>query len=671
MTVVTRFPRRVREIENRWIPLADGCRLAARIWLPEDADSDPVPAVLEYLPYRKRDSTRERDDLTHPYVAGHGYACVRVDMRGNGESDGLMFDEYTRQEHADCVETIDWIARQPWCSGKVGMIGISWGGFNGLQVAALRPPALKAIITLCSTDDRYADDIHYMGGCPINVNLGWASTMFANSSRPPDPELVGDRWRSMWMERLDNTVLLVDPWTRHARRDDTWKYGSVCEDYGAIEAAVYAVGGWADGYSNAIPRLLAGLKSPKKGIVGPWGHKYPHFANPAPRYGFLQDAIRWWDHWLKGRDTGMMAEPMYRVWMQDSVPPKAHYSHRPGRWVAETSWPSKNIQPRPFALNPGRLADQASPEVALPLSSPQETGAYAGSWCPYGLGPDYPTDQRGEDGKSLCFDSEPLRERVEILGAPIATLELASDRPLAMVAVRLNDVAPDGASTRITYGLLNLTHRDSHEVPTPLEPGRRYRVRVQLNDIAHAFPPGHRIRVAISNTYWPLVWPSPEPVTLTIFSGASGFTLPVRQPRAEDTKLPELPPEESAQPTARTNLRPGALTRTLGHDAATDTYVETVVNDTGTFRIDAIDLELSERSTHRWSVASDDPLSARGEIAATVRRKRGAWSIRTETRTVMTLTKDTWVVAATLEAFEGERRVFSRTWDTAIPRDLG
>jgi predicted acyl esterase len=211
MKIVTDFPLKVREIENLWIELSDGVKLAARVWLPEDADEKPVPAILEYLPYRKRDGTIVRDQLTHPYFAGHGYAAVRVDMRGNGDSEGLMEDEYTKQEQDDAVEVIDWLSKQSWCTGKVGMIGISWGGFNGLQVAARKPPALKAVITLCSTDDRYADDIHYKGGCLINENLGWAATMFAYSSRPPDPAIVGERWRAMWLERLENEPFLIIP----------------------------------------------------------------------------------------------------------------------------------------------------------------------------------------------------------------------------------------------------------------------------------------------------------------------------------------------------------------------------------------------------------------------------------------------------------------------------
>ncbi|MGH6717947.1 MAG: CocE/NonD family hydrolase [Alphaproteobacteria bacterium] len=671
MTIVSDYPRRVREIENVWIALSDGTRLAARLWLPEDADRDPVPAVLEYLPYRKRDGTRARDDLTYPYFAGHGFAGVRVDMRGNGDSDGLMFDEYTTQEHDDALEVIAWIAAQPWCTGKVGMMGISWGGFNALQVAARRPAALKAIITLCSTDDRYADDVHYMGGCHINENLGWASTMLALSSRPPDPAIVGDRWRDLWLERLDNTVLLIDRWTRHQRRDAQWQHGSVCENFADITCAVYAMGGWADGYSNAIPRLLAGLTCPRKGLIGPWAHKYPHFADPKPRFGFLQEAVRWWDHWLNGNDTGIMAEPMLRAWMQESMPPANHYVERPGRWVAENAWPSPNVAPRRYALNPGRLDDRAGPEAVLTVASPQDTGALGGEWCPYGVGPEQAEDQREDDAKSVCFETGPLAHGLELLGAPVATLTLASDKPIALVAVRLNDVAPDGASTRVTYGVLNLTHRDSHANPSPLEPGRRYAVRVQLNDIGHAFQPGHRIRLAVSSTYWPLCWPSPEAPTLALVAGASHLDLPVRVAGPLDATLPAPPPAITAPPMATTVIQTGQPIRRLEREAHSGKTTLVVGHGRDHVRINAIDLEMFETPIQHWSIVDGDPLSARAEFASTTLRRRGDWSVRVETRTVMSVTKDHWVIAATLEAFEGDRRAFARTWDTSIPRDLG
>ncbi len=671
LRIVENFPRRVREIENVFIPLSDGCRLAARIWLPEDAEQNPVPAILEYLPYRKRDGTVERDQLTHPYFAGHGYAGVRVDMRGCGDSDGILYDEYLKQEQDDCLEVLRWLAAQPWCTGAVGMMGISWGGFNGLQVAARRPPELKAVVTLCSTDDRYADDIHYMGGCLLNDNLAWASTMFAYQSRPPDPAVVGeDRWREMWLKRLEEEPLLVENWLRHQRRDDFWKHGSVCENYADIQCPVYAIGGWADGYSNAVPRLLAGLSVPRKGLIGPWAHKYPHFAKPGPQIGFLQEALRWWDQWLKGKDTGIMDEPMYRVWMQDWVPPQPHYETRPGRWVAEPSWPSPNLRPRRFALNPGRLDETAGPESGLLLRSPQTVGLGAGAWCGHGVGPDQPTDQRIEDGKSLVFDSEPLPERLEILGAPVVTLELTADKPAAFVAVRLCDVAPDGASLRVSYGLLNLTHRDSHEHPTPLEPGKRYRVRVQLNDVAHAFPAGHRIRVAVSNAYWPIAWPSPEAVTLTLFTGASGLELPVRAPRPEDASLPAFPDAEAATPWRITVLRDGDSERVIERDVATGETVYRQVDDSGRYRLDHIGLEYGIRQVEIYRIGDQDPNTAEVDIAYTVEIGRGDWQTRTETRTVMRSTPTEFLIDARLDAYEGETRILSRNWNRSIPRDL-
>ena len=192
--------------------MSDGCRLAARIWLPADAETAPVPAILEYIPYRKRDFTRPRDEPMHHYFAGYGYAAVRVDLRGSGDSDGLLLDEYLKQEHDDALEVIRWIAQQPWCSGAVGMMGKSWGGFNSLQVAARRPPELKAIITVCSTDDRYLDDVHYMGGCLLNENLTWGSVLMSYNAYPPDPEIVGERWRTMWRDRLEHAVFFPEVW---------------------------------------------------------------------------------------------------------------------------------------------------------------------------------------------------------------------------------------------------------------------------------------------------------------------------------------------------------------------------------------------------------------------------------------------------------------------------
>lgn len=667
MKIVGQFPNRVQEIENEWISLADGCRLSARMWMPVDAVDRPVPAILEYLPYRKRDGTAVRDELTHPYFAGHGYACLRVDMRGNGESDDLMLDEYLQQEQDDALELIDWISRQPWCDGNVGMIGISWGGFNGLQVAARRPPALKAIITICSTDDRYADDIHYKGGALLGENLGWASTMLAFSSRPPDPVLVGERWRDMWMQRLENTPLLVDNWLQHQRRDAFWKHGSVCEDFSAIEAAVFAVGGWADNYASTIPRMLEGLSAPRLGLIGPWLHKYPHFAVPGPAIGFLQESLRWWDHWLKNMDTGIMDEPLYRAYMLESVRPKSSYDHRDGRWIGEQQWPSAEIEQRVMQLGAGTLGE-ASVTGDLILSSPQTTGASCGELCPMWLGPDLPTDQREDDAGSLVFDTPPLAERTEIFGAARVTLELTADRPQGLVVVRLCDVWPEGDSTRVAYGILNLAHRDSHEHPSPLTQGERYRVQVELDDVAYAFPLGHRIRLSVSNAYWPLVWPSPEAVTLNVFADASELTLPVR-PVREETLRP-FEEAEGSPPLEQEVLRPDGSQRTVERDLATGESVMRIVDDFGKHRDKTHHLVTSTIARETYRIHPDDPLSAHADIHWTEELERGDWQVRTESRQKMWADREHFYVHAELEAFEGDERVFSRTWDKKIKRDM-
>ena len=668
MRVVESFPHRVREIENCWITLSDGCRLAARIWLPEDAEREPVPAILEYLPYRKRDGTVERDALTHPYFAGHGYAAVRVDMRGNGESEGLMWDEYLAQEQDDALEVIDWLTAQPWCSGQVGMIGISWGGFNGLQVAARRPAALKAIVTICSTDDRYADDIHYKGGCLLNENLGWGATMLSYSSRPPDPTLVGERWKAMWLERLENLPLLAEIWLGHQRRDAYWKHGSVCEDFSAIEAATLAVGGWGDAYSNAVPRLLEGLSAPRLGIVGPWVHKYPHFAMPGPAIGFLQVCLSWWDHWLKGRDDGIMAEPFYRAYLMDSARPAASYGWRDGRWIAEETWPSPRIATTAYALNPGRIETEPAPEQALVHSSPQDVGAACGEYCAMWAGPEWPTDQRFDDAGSLCFETAPLTERLELFGAPAAELELASDVSQAFVVARLCDVAPDGTATRITFGVLNLTHRDGHGTPVPLVPGERIRVRVQLDDIAYALPPDHRLRLALSTSYWPLIWPSPEAATLTVFSGASRLLLPERPADDPPQDLP-FPAPESAAPLDAETLREGAGTRVLERDLATGQSVLRITDDFGAARLRPHGHESGSVCREVYRIDPADPLSARAEIHWTQTLGRGDWQVRIESRSAQWADRESFHLRAEIEAFEGDDVVFAKTWETAVPRD--
>jgi uncharacterized protein len=672
LKIKTEFPRKVREIEHVWIPMSDGNRLAARIWLPEDAEQNPVPAILEYLPYRKDDFTALRDSIRHPYFAGHGYASIRVDIRGSGDSDGILYDEYLPQEQDDALDVLTWIESQPWSTGAVGMIGKSWGGFNGLQVAARRHPALKAIITLCSTDDRYADDVHYMGGCLLASDMQWwASTMLVYNGRPADPNVVGEQWRSTWLERLEKTPPFVEEWVKHQRRDDYWKHGSVCENYSDITIPVFAVGGWADGYTNAILRLLEGLPGPRKGLIGPWAHEYPEVAVPGPAIGFLQECLRWWDQWLKGIDTGIMEEPMLRAWMQDHVPPKVDYPERPGRWVAENEWPSPNIAPAEFWLKGQQLHETPAGEEETIVPSVQTHGLYAGVWCPFGQPGDLASDQRLENGLSVCFTSEPLESPMEILGFPEVTVELASDKPNALLAVRLCDVAPDGAATLVSWGLLNLTHRDSHEHPTPLIPGKRYSVNVRLNAIGHVLPAGHRWQVALSPNYWPHAWPSSEPVTLKVFSNEqTRLILPVRPPQERDDELPAFGAPETARVAEREILREESRTRKVHHDLIKGVWMLEDFSDEGARRLLANGVEYGSTNRNTYTISEGDPLSAEVCCEWTLDVGRGDWQTRLESVSTMMADAERFFITNELTAFEGEEQVFTKKWKSEIPRDF-
>ena len=658
-------------LEPVWIPLADGTRLAARLWLPDTANHHPVPAVLEYIPYRLRDGTRGRDDPMHGFFAAEGYAALRVDMRGSGESGGFLDDEYLALEQDDALEVIAWIAAQPWCSGAVGMMGKSWGGFNALQVAARRPPALKAIITVCSTDDRFTDDIHYSGGCLLNDNLWWGAIMLAYQGRPPDPAIVGPGWRAQWLERLDHMPCWPALWMGHQARDSYWRHGSINEDWGAIQCPVFAVGGWADAYTNAVPRLLEHLTVPRRGLIGPWAHIYAQDGVPGPAIDFLGEAVRWWDQWLKEVPTGVMDEPMLRVFIEDSRPPSVTLADSPGRFVGEATWPSPHVAAETLHLAPGRLGPEPASHAPLSIRSPLWTGHAGGEWMGTGVPGEMPGDQRGDDGFSLVFDGPVLIEDTEILGFPVAHLMLASDAPQAQVAVRLCSVAPDGSSLRVSYGVLNLSHRAGSAEPRPMAPGAVEPVAISLNLAGHRFPRGHRIRLAISTAYWPLVWPARDRATLTIAKG-SRLVLPVRHAGFGEAS-PRLGAPRHGPHAPTTLLRDGHMVRSVVRDGLSGVVQVTTTGEGGLFgegvrRFDDVGVALSHDLRRCLSVAADDPLSARATIEQRYDLTRADGCYSTRTTLVLSATTDHFDLDATLEALEDDQIVRTRHWRVAVPR---
>ncbi|MGB3599342.1 MAG: CocE/NonD family hydrolase [Marinomonas sp.] len=658
----------VRQIHHAMLPLPDGTQLAYRAWLPEGAESKPVPAILEFLPYRRNDGTIVRDEITMAQTAAHGYACVRVDLRGCGESQGHTTDEYTAQELDDGVDIIAWLSDQSWCDGNVGMVGISWGGFNALQVAALNPPSLKAIITQCSTDDRYGNDVHYMGGCLLNDNLDWAAFFWAYAQgRAPDKRLLGDGWKEQWLDRLEMMPFLAKPWLTEQTRNDYWKHGSVCEDYSQIKVPVYTMGGWADNYRRSVFSLLENLDVPRKGLIGPWAHKYPNIAYPNPKMDYVKESVRWWDRWLKGLENGIDNEPQLTYYLQDSVRPKGDYEHRSGQWLSEPCWPSPRTSHKSFYLNNRQLLETPQPTaLAEKICSPQTLGLNGGRLCVgIRLQMEQPADQRADDAGSLCFDSAPLLEDMALAGDVVANLAVRSDKPNANIAVRICDVHPDGAVTRISVGVLNLNHRNNHELFESLIPNELNQVQVKVNPIAYKLPAGHRLRVSISTAYWPLIWPSSDHATLTIEAAQSSVQVAVRNELFTEVEPPQYDEPVSYDGYA---LRDSDSQRFVHHDYKTGVVTLETHDDFGRQHYNSCDTDIDMSMSQWQSIHPEDPLSAQSKITFDLTMGREGWWTGLKGDYQMRCDRENFYITSHWRAFHEGEQVFSKEFEEIIKR---
>lgn len=666
--IITKFPYKVEVTENIWITMSDGVKLSARMWMPQTTEK--VPAILEYIPYRKNDGTRMRDEPMHGYFSGNGYAVLRVDMRGTGESDGLLRDEYIKQEQDDALEVIDWISRQDWCTGDVGMMGKSWGGFNSLQVAARRPPALRAIITVGFTDDRFNEDIHYKGGCLLNDNFWWGSIMLAYQCRPVETNIVGEEWRELWRKRLEEMPLWMKLWMEHPTKDAYWKHGSVSENYEDIQVPVFAIDGWQDAYTNPVLTLMEGLKVPRKAVIGPWAHVYAHDGLPGPAMNFLGEATKWWDHWLKKQDNDVMDCPMIQVWMEDYMQPEAVRPKSDGRWVGIEGWPSRDVSQEAYYLTPGQLCRDRNTAPEVLLHTPGNHGLLSGEWMGAGVLGESSCDQRLDDGMAMVFETEPLGETTEILGFPYFSVDFSSDKEKALLYAQLSDVAPDGAVTRVSYGILNLTHRESQERITLLKPGEKTHAKIKLDVCGHSFAPGHKIRLSLASTFWPMFWNMPEDATLTLDLASAELTLPAFH--GSDTSGPDMNPQ-CAPLTPHTMLKEGRVDRKISYNVLDDTW--TCITDgvggvfgEGIYRFDDIDVTVEHNLKRELTLSNKDPLSANYTITQKMKIGREGWIIDADIITNLHGDLDQFYVTATMDIKENDSPFFYKKWEEKIPR---
>ncbi len=486
--------------------MPDGIRLSARIWLPEGG---PSPAIFEYIPYRKRDMVRARDERNHPYFASHGYACLRVDMRGSGDSEGVMPDMYDPRELDDVRCVIDWIAAQPWCDGRVGMFGTSWGGTAALQAAIDAPRPLQAVIANCATIDRFEDDIHWMGGCLLTDSLEWGATLAAILACPPDRATLGDAWMDLWKSRLENLSFPFERWARNDTRGQYWRHGSVRFDRDRLACPILAIGGWSDPYSNSVMRLVRARPDLCRGIVGPWGHHYPDQGEPGPAIGFQDVALKWWDRWLKSQDRSGADSPSLQLWRREFDPPQKRLSARKGEWVAPDI--SAEAIERRFYLA-GRTLSTSPPTDFATIAIPFDLrhGECAGDTGYFGRIGGLAPDQAPDDARALCFETGPLTKDVDLVGHALFEVELEVDELPAQIVCRICEVAPDGRSNLVVRTLRSLALDDDLEGLRDRRPGEANRYRIVFPTMAYRFRADNRIRLALGASYWPLVWPAPR-----------------------------------------------------------------------------------------------------------------------------------------------------------------
>ncbi|HEX6263087.1 MAG TPA: CocE/NonD family hydrolase [Actinomycetota bacterium] len=637
--------------EQAWIPMPDGVRLSATLYLPDDEGLHPV--LLEYLPYRKDDGLLSRDHDLYAYMTRAGYVGARVDIRGTGRSEGVVPPfEYSEQEQDDGEAVIEWLASQPWSTGAIGMWGISWGGFNAIQMGTRPPPALRAIVALHASDDLFHDDVHYVDGL---MHLDEYELMIdALNPLPPAPDFPTDE--ETLAARFDREPWILEK-MRHQRDGPFWRRGSLRPDYERLEVPALLIGGWYDGYRDTVPRVLEGSRVPTRAIVGPWDHSFPHRAS----HGAIEwraEAVRWWDRWLREERSGIEDEPRLAVFVRDHHSP-GEVESIPGRWRLERTWPPERLEERTlWPGDGGGLVDSRSAgEHHLPYDP--SIGIEAGSW--WG---EVQPDQSPLDARCLAYETEPLEEPLEILGMPRAELRSSVDAPIANWFVRLSDVAPDGRATLVSGGGLSGAQRVSAEDPSPLEPGEPHDLVVPMRFTSWRFPAGHHIRLAVSNALFPMTWPTPHPMTMTLHLEGSQLVLPVappaelEEPTWEEAGPPEPPEgvrvEGSILPTGWTTRREGSrfVAEAEGEEKMTFPWGREV------FR---------ERLRHEVDVGRPAHAEALG-VAQTLIELEGR-SLRLDVQISITSDPERFRTQVHRRLTENDRLVRERSWSEDAPRD--
>ncbi len=651
---------------DRWIELLDGVRLHATIWLPLDADTHPVACLLEALPYRKDDVTASYADTYEDLVVDGGFAVCRVDLRGTGSSSGIATDEYPDDEIDDLRTVIGWLAAQPWCTGRIGMFGTSYSGFNSLHLAAAGVPALGAVCAMYSTDDRYTDDVHYTGGALRAIDLiDYVTYMVAMNALPPVPAIWGDGWVDEWRHRVEHTPPWIVEWLSNQTDGPTWRRGSIRlgpdgAGYERIDCPTMLVAGWADGYRNNTFRTVERLHVPWRLLLGPWSHQQPDTARPGPNLAFLPEMIAWFDEHLRG-GPARHADPV-QVYVRHWTPPSPDTATINGEWRSEPA----DVLAHNVTLTHS-LAIEGRPPVESLRIRP-DTGTAAWISCAGALPWGQPVDQRGDDAWSIVTDW-PVADPIEILGHPRLTLRIRADEPVAFVSAKLSAVAPDGTSALATRGFLNLCHRNTWPAspigvagrdPEALEPGKWYDVVLELEATSWRFDPGQRLRLAIAGTDWPNLWPPPRPLTIEVDRTESTLHLPTVPSRHRPAPLfDDGPGPDPVDPDAVWRIEHDVLGR---ETRAITRYGDTYPGNHGALTTDRYDGVVT--------VSTVDPGRAAAHGTADFTLSWPEANCRAVSEITVVSNESDYTLAITLQTSLDGAPFAERRWHHTIPRRL-
>jgi putative CocE/NonD family hydrolase len=669
---------KLRVEPNVRVPMRDGVELAAHIVRPDTSD-ERFPAIVGYTPYRRLSnlkaapSEREYNHALHGSYdfAARGYVVVDYDVRGTGNSGGSTQEMYADAERQDGYDMVEWAAAQPWCTGAVGMSGMSYGGVDTWQVAAQNPPHLKAVIVRSGTEDVYGDWT-YPGGVPRSLYIlgHYAPQMAASNFAPPDPELTGEKWAEIWEEHLTRNV----PWSigflKHQRDDPYWSARSVRPHYDRIKCPVFVIEGWADWYQTAELRAFAHLGVPKRALIGPWAHYWPENAFPGPRIDGRPEYQKWFDHWLKRIENGVESEPPVTIFVRQYQPPAPMYLEDQGFWRQEWDWPPARARSSAFylrhggSLSPEREQGSTDSSDAFPYNPAVGVASGIlgrGNVAPWAM----PLDQRLDEAHSLLFTTDPLPGDVEVTGNPSADLFVASTAEVAYFVVRLCDVAPDGTSKLVSDGALNATHRASRTQPERLRPGEVYELKIDLKSMAYVFPAGHRIRVAISSGDFQNAWPVSQPATNTVMHGRrfpSRVILPVVPEQAPRLAAPDLRTSPNPLPDRSSLNKPE-------HTIAYDLIGQTATVRTASAAATSAPAPAS-RTSFTVSLAKPAEAVMKGTCQLTVSKPDAGPEIKVEAQCVTMSDAKTFRHLVEVEVLVDGKRHFHKSWAAVVPREF-